>query len=233
MSEKPDHLIDPRFASWHELLLAAADDVLADATKGGARLSDYTWGRYNTTHIQHPLSLAVPALASWLDMPPQALAGDSENMPRIQGPAMALRNDWPSRPAMRAKAIFTCLAANRATPCRPITAMPTMHGPRLTEPVPSRAPDPQISASPGFLTRTRLGRRRTPRRCDRSAPLRSVCRLELAPCLAAEVLLHRNHGQRGADEVFLVIQELCYELPCRWLGQIRTEIDLSLMNSPA
>jgi len=51
-------------------------------------LADYTWGQYNTTRIQHPLSLAVPALASWLDMPAQPLPGDSENMPRIQGPDM-------------------------------------------------------------------------------------------------------------------------------------------------
>jgi penicillin amidase len=80
--------------------------VLADATKGGARLSDYTWGRYNTTHIQHPLSLAVPALASWLDMPPQALAGDSENMPRIQGPAMGASQRLAVSPGHESEGYF-------------------------------------------------------------------------------------------------------------------------------
>ena len=111
VSEKPEHMIDPRFKSWDELLLAAADAIIAEAHGGdaaladytgklrpenlnrrrvepGSTLADYTWGNHNTTRIQHPLSLAVPALASWLDMPAQALPGDSENMPRIQAPAM-------------------------------------------------------------------------------------------------------------------------------------------------
>jgi penicillin amidase len=88
VSQRPEHMIDPRYANWDELLLAAADAVIAEATKDGAKLSDYTWGNYNTTRIQHPLSLAVPALAGWLDMPGRALSGDSADMPRIQAPSM-------------------------------------------------------------------------------------------------------------------------------------------------
>jgi penicillin amidase len=81
-------LIDPRYKDWNALLLAAADDVIARATKDGANLTDFTWGHYNTTRIQHPLSVAVPSLSSWLDMPAHPLAGDWDNMPRIQAPAM-------------------------------------------------------------------------------------------------------------------------------------------------
>ncbi len=88
VSERPEHLIDPRYESWDALLLAAADEVVSNATGSGETFADYTWGRHNTTKIQHPLSLAVPLLASWLDMPAQPLAGDSENMPRIQAPAV-------------------------------------------------------------------------------------------------------------------------------------------------
>lgn len=88
VSERPAHLIDPRFKDWNTLLLAAADDVIARATKDGAPLSDFAWGRFNTTRIHHPLSAAVPALSRWLDMPAHELAGDSDNMPRIQAPAM-------------------------------------------------------------------------------------------------------------------------------------------------
>jgi penicillin amidase len=87
VSARPAHMLDPRFLTWQDLLLAAADSVLEDATKGDARLADYTWGNYNTTRIQHPLSKAVPALADWLDMPAEQLAGDSSDMPRIQAPA--------------------------------------------------------------------------------------------------------------------------------------------------
>ena len=88
VSEQPEHLLDPRYKSWNELLLSTADEVAADATGKGAKLAGYTWGKHNTTRIQHPLSLAVPSLARWLDMPSQELSGDSENMPRIQAPAM-------------------------------------------------------------------------------------------------------------------------------------------------
>jgi penicillin amidase len=86
VSKRPPHLIDPRFKNWNELLLSAADGVLEDATKRGARLSDYTWGSYNITRINHPLSVAVPALSRWLDMPDLPLPGDWDNMPRIQSP---------------------------------------------------------------------------------------------------------------------------------------------------
>ena len=43
VSERPEHLIDPRFKTWDELLLAAADDVIDDATKNDGKISDYTW----------------------------------------------------------------------------------------------------------------------------------------------------------------------------------------------
>jgi penicillin G amidase len=87
VSERPEHLIDPRYKTWDEVMLAAADDVIAEATDKGSRIAGFTWGQFNTTKIQHPLSVAVPRLASWLDMQPKPLAGDSENMPRIQAPA--------------------------------------------------------------------------------------------------------------------------------------------------
>jgi penicillin amidase len=86
VSKQPAHLIDPRFKSWKELLLSAADGVVRNSTKGGTRLADYTWGNYNATRIAHPLTMAVPSLARWLNMPSQELPGDWDNMPRIQTP---------------------------------------------------------------------------------------------------------------------------------------------------
>ncbi len=87
VAEKPAHLIDPRYESWEALLLAAADDVIAEAAANGQSFANFTWGAFNTTKIQHPLSMAVPSLAGWLDMPPEQLRGDTENMPRIQAPS--------------------------------------------------------------------------------------------------------------------------------------------------
>jgi penicillin amidase len=87
VSERPEHLIDPRYQTWDELLLAAADDVVGEATDQGGKITGFTWGQFNTTKIQHPLSLAVPRLAGWLDMQPEPLPGDTENIPRIQAPS--------------------------------------------------------------------------------------------------------------------------------------------------
>jgi penicillin amidase len=85
VTQQPLHLLDPRFRSWNDLFLAAADMVVTDAQKEGG-IAVYTWGRANTVRIRHPLSRAVPMLSPLLDMADEALPGDS-NMPRVQGPA--------------------------------------------------------------------------------------------------------------------------------------------------
>ncbi|HXK10091.1 MAG TPA: penicillin acylase family protein [Vicinamibacteria bacterium] len=86
VTARPAHLLDPRRASWDALLLEAADAVLDELTKDGRRLAERTWGERNTTSIRHPLARAVPPLGLLLDMPREALPGDSD-MPRVQGPA--------------------------------------------------------------------------------------------------------------------------------------------------
>jgi penicillin amidase len=119
VSEQPEHLIDPRFGSWHALLLAAADEVLADATAQGARLADYTWGRYNTTKIQHPLSVAVPFFSRWLDMPERPLPGDSDNMPRIQGPAVGASQRLAVSPGRESEGYFHMPCGQSGHPLSP------------------------------------------------------------------------------------------------------------------
>jgi penicillin amidase len=86
VSQRPPHLLDPSVASWEALLLAALDATLAELTAKEATLAGQTWGEHNRTLIQHPMSRALPQLASWLDMPRQPLPGDS-HMPRVQHPA--------------------------------------------------------------------------------------------------------------------------------------------------
>jgi penicillin amidase len=86
VTERPAHLLDPRYPSWDALLLSAADAVLEELTKDGRRLAERTWGERNTTLIHHPLSRAVPQLGGFLDMPREPLPGDS-HMPRFQSPS--------------------------------------------------------------------------------------------------------------------------------------------------
>jgi penicillin amidase len=84
VTERPVHLLDPLFPSWDAELLAAVDDTIAQMETDGPKLAARTWGERNTTRIQHPLSLLVPFLGRWLDMPAHPLPGD-EDMPRVQG----------------------------------------------------------------------------------------------------------------------------------------------------
>ena len=84
VSQRSPHLLDPKYKTWTELLLAAADRVAEDAQNAGG-IATYVWGRRNTVRIRHPLSTAVPMLGPFLDMPTEELPGDS-NMPRVQGP---------------------------------------------------------------------------------------------------------------------------------------------------
>jgi penicillin amidase len=83
VTERPAHLLSPDFRSWEELLLAAADAVIEEMLKHGARLADRTWGERNSPAVQHPLSRGVPVLSRWLDMPRAPIPGDA-HMPRVQ-----------------------------------------------------------------------------------------------------------------------------------------------------
>jgi penicillin amidase len=86
VSERPRHLLDPRYASWEALLIGALDAVVAELTEDGRALSGRTWGERNTSLARHPLSRAVPPFAGFLDMAPVPLPGDN-HMPRFQSPS--------------------------------------------------------------------------------------------------------------------------------------------------
>jgi len=86
VSRRPPNLLDPKYKSWDEQLLAAADEVVKTFAPQGPRLADRTWGERNTAAIEHPLSEALPLVGRRLSMPPRQLPGD-DDMPRVQGPA--------------------------------------------------------------------------------------------------------------------------------------------------
>jgi penicillin amidase len=77
VTEKPMHLLDPRYASWDDLILATVDEVIAETIEGGsAVLGEHKWSEYNVTMFRHPLSAGIPFAGRWLDMPARPLAGD-------------------------------------------------------------------------------------------------------------------------------------------------------------
>ena len=74
VSEKPLHLLDPQYASWDELVLQAATDVVVRAEREGGL--EEPWSTWNVTAYRHPLSTSLPVFGRWLDMPRQTLPGD-------------------------------------------------------------------------------------------------------------------------------------------------------------
>jgi penicillin amidase len=105
--ERPVWLLDPQYANWDDLLLAAADRVIErfGGDDGTTSLADATWGRLNTVELRHPLTLAVPQLARWLNVPARQLPGAS-HMPRVQGPRFGASERMVVSPGREADGIF-------------------------------------------------------------------------------------------------------------------------------
>ena len=85
VTQRPPHLLSPRYDSWNALLEDAAREVRDELKKQGP-LVERTWGERNTAKICHPLARALPAFARGaLCMPFEPLPGDVA-MPRVQAP---------------------------------------------------------------------------------------------------------------------------------------------------
>jgi penicillin amidase len=83
VTSQPLHLLAKDYADWPEFLRVQVDATLAELAASCPQLARCTWGLHNTIRIRHPLSRALPWLASFLDMPTVELPGD-RNMPRVQ-----------------------------------------------------------------------------------------------------------------------------------------------------
>jgi len=76
VTERPAHLLDPRFKTWDDAILAAVDGAIKQLTEGGRTLDERTWGEANRAQILHPLASAIPYLGRYLNMPGDPLPGD-------------------------------------------------------------------------------------------------------------------------------------------------------------
>src|SRR5262249_11342198 len=59
VTERPPHLLPPRYASWEGLLLDQVDAIGREVASGGSfddALAGWTWGEANRARILHPLS---------------------------------------------------------------------------------------------------------------------------------------------------------------------------------
>jgi penicillin amidase len=114
LDEKPIHLLAPEYATWDDLLAAAATD-LTTADDG----PDTTWGEQNTARIRHPLSRSLPGpLARLLDMPADPLPGDKD-LPRVQTPTHGASERFIVSPGRESEGIFHMPGGQSGHPLSP------------------------------------------------------------------------------------------------------------------
>jgi penicillin amidase len=118
VTQRPAHFLAARYRSWDEQLLASVDRTIGLLSEREGALADRTWGERNTTRIQHPLSLAVPSLERWLDMPRLPLPGDS-HMPRFQGVRAGASERMAVSPGREAEGYFHMPAGQSGHPLSP------------------------------------------------------------------------------------------------------------------
>ena len=105
MTLQPPHLLDREHESWSALLLAAIDDMLELFPTDDGPLAERSWGERNSVGAAHPLSLAVPQLSHWLDIPRRPLPGDG-SMPRVQSPRFGASMRMAVAPGLEEEGLF-------------------------------------------------------------------------------------------------------------------------------
>ena len=118
VSTKPTHLLDPKYPDWKALLEDALSAVVTALTKDGRKLSERTWGEFNTARIQHPLSRAVPSLSRFLDMKKDPLPGD-DHMPRVHSPTNGASERFVVSPGHEDQGLFHMPTGQSSHPLSP------------------------------------------------------------------------------------------------------------------
>lgn len=119
LQEKPAHLLDPKFTTWDDLLVAAVDGTVATTEAEAGGLDRATWGRANTARIRHPFSQFLPRwLTGWLDLPADPLAGD-DHMPRVQSPSFGASERFVVSPGREDEGLMHLPGGQSGNPLSP------------------------------------------------------------------------------------------------------------------
>ena len=135
------HLLPKPYTSYAEFELACLDRALAkmlgklspeqialspfahalldDAEITQDAFENHPWGEQNTAKIQHPLSKAIPSLAWFLDMPSDALPGDTGHIVRAQGPAFGASERFTVSPGHEEKGLLQMPGGQSGHPLSP------------------------------------------------------------------------------------------------------------------
>ena len=118
IEERPAHLLGPAYATWDDLLLAAADAVIEMHTANGGELAEAVWGDQNISRISHSLSFFLPGSGRFLNMPRIPLAGDA-NMPRVQRPSFGASERLAVSPGREGEGYFHMPGGQSGHPLSP------------------------------------------------------------------------------------------------------------------
>lgn len=118
LSERPLHLLAARYPDWPQFLLAQVDASIATLDKECSALARCTWGARNLVRIRHPLSSALPLMASFLDLPPIELPGDHD-MPRVQDHAFGASERFAVSPGHEADGYLVIPGGQSGHPLSP------------------------------------------------------------------------------------------------------------------
>lgn len=106
VTQRPQHLLPAGYANWDEFLVAAVRQNIDYYRKNfEGPLSARTWGEANTAAIRHPLSRSIPFFGERLDMPAEALNGDS-NLPRAQSSSFGASERFSVAPGNEAQSLL-------------------------------------------------------------------------------------------------------------------------------
>ena len=119
VEQQPMQLLDPKYASWQQLLLDAARQVAGALGRQPGGLAARRWGERNRSDIRHPLSGALPGwLRRFVDMPEQPLPGDN-NMPRVAAPGFGASERLDVSPGHEAQGILEMPGGQSDNPLSP------------------------------------------------------------------------------------------------------------------
>ena len=119
VTQQPEDLLGPDHPTWKHVLLAAVDSTMEYfESEIGPDPELWTWGHRNTVRIGHPISMAVPQLSGWLDMPPRQLPGDS-NMPRVQSSRFGASERFAVSPGREEEGYFHMPGGQSGHPMSP------------------------------------------------------------------------------------------------------------------
>ena len=99
-------------------MLETLDKTIQEMIDVAGDLDSATWGSRNTLSCRHPLSRALGFLGPYLDMPAEALPGDSK-MPRVQSPTFGASERMVVAPGHEENGIFHMPCGQSGHPLSP------------------------------------------------------------------------------------------------------------------